>query len=610
MLSRLRDGKSRVGSLWHLAGLLFLAGLVASALAATGGRFGGETPADVVLIPAAAGSGVETATIRFHLPPRRADGELWVAWFPRSAREAVWLEADGWRSPEQAFYEPGPSEGLLPGGYSFPLPPDWEGPVEVTLHARPALGGTWQARIMSSSAAARLEQAVAGASAAIYGSLLMLAMLSLSLYAAARDRVFLTLFACTATVAALLAAINGHLYTFPGLRTLAVLRTAGLWALVFLFLATWLRLIQQYAGAGIPSAGLDKAVDVVFWCLLATSAICLAGLGLPIGLWWYVAYAAWMVVGVCSLMLLVGAARRRVVMAGPLVVLLAAVFAVTLMLQFLTDGDRLGPLLTRLMYQGGLMVFLAVCAVGLVHRISEYREQRDRDRLARADTERRMLREAARTDLVNALQSKLRQVGQDEVSWTGSRVMADHLLPLLPVDELVVVAEGFHERELLLVDPGEIKERVAADLAVRHLALRRQAAHGIALQQALTTPDGLFTEAMIPLKLRSPAWGALLLRRAGGEGFAPDEMALASEFCRIAQVHIEPFGARPVDSVDRVLDDDEVMGAFLDRDYIALLDLERRNVHLLAVDLEMTVIHELPGLGTRGCQAGAPNDVV
>ena len=38
MLSRLRDGKSRGGSLWHLAGLLFLAGLVASALAATGGR--------------------------------------------------------------------------------------------------------------------------------------------------------------------------------------------------------------------------------------------------------------------------------------------------------------------------------------------------------------------------------------------------------------------------------------------------------------------------------------------------------------------------------------------------------------------------------------------
>ena len=539
MLSRLRDGKSRGGSLWHLAGLLFLAGLVASALAATGGRFGGEAPADVVLIPAAAGSGVETATIRFHLPPRRADGDLWVAWFPRSAREAVWLEADGWRSPEQAFYEPGPSEGLLPGGYSFPLPPDWEGPVEVTLHARPALGGTWQARIMSAGDAARLEQAVAGASAAIYGSLLMLAMLALSLYAAARDRVFLSLFACTATVAALLAAINGHLYAFPGLRLLAHLRTAGLWALVFLFLATWLRLIQQYAGAGLPGSRIDRAADVVFWCLLATTAVCLAGLGLPVGLWWYVAHGFWVVVGVGSLVMLAGAARRRVAMAGPLVVLLLAVFTVTLTLQFLTDGDRLGPLLTRLAYQAGLMLFLAVCAVGLVQRISEYREQRDRDRLARADTERRMLREAARTDLVNALQSRLRQVGQDEVPWTGARVMADHLLPLLPVDELVVVAEGFHERELLLVDPGDIRERVVADLGARGLALRRQATNAVALQQALTTPDGLFTEAMVPLKLRQPAWGALLLRRPGADGFAADEMALASEFCRIAQVHIE-----------------------------------------------------------------------
>lgn len=541
MLSRLRDGQLRRSSPWHLAGLLLLACLLASTLAVAGSVDDGQVAVEAM--PAAgaatADAGVETVTIRFDLPPRRADGDPWVAWFPRSARESIWLEAPGWRSPERAFYAPGADEGLLPGGYTFPLPAEWEGPVEVTLHARPALGGTWQARIMSATDAARLEQAVAGANAAIYGSLLMLAMLALSLYAAARDRVFLTLFACTAAVAALLAAINGHLYTFPGVRLFAHLGTTGLWALVFLFLATWLRLIQQYVGAGLPGARIDRAIDVVFWCLLATTAVCLVGLGLPVGIWWYVAYAFWIVVGVGSLFLLAGAVRRRVAMAVPLLVLLVAVFAMTLMLQLLAEGERLGPLVTRLMYQAGLMAFLAVCAVGLVHRISEYREQRDRDRLARADTERRMLREAARTDLVNALQSRLRQVGQGEVPWTGFRVMADHLLPLLPVDELVVVAEGFHEREFLLVDPGDIKARVLADLGARGLALRRQAANGIALQQALTTPAGLFTEALVPLKLRSPAWGALLLRRAGAGGFAADEMALASEFCRIAQIHVE-----------------------------------------------------------------------
>src|SRR5690554_3781806 len=348
MLSRLSAAESRGSSLWHLAGLLFLAGLVASARAAAGSLDGRQIPVEVMA--GAAGSGVETATIRFELPPPRADGDLWVAWFPRSARESVWLEAPGWRSPERAFYHPDPAEGLLPGGYSFALPTDWEGPVEVTLHARPALGGTWQARVMSGSEAARLEQAVTGASAAIYGSLLMLAMLALSLYAAARDRVFLTLFACTTTVVAMLAAINGHLYTFPGLRALAHLRTAGLWGLVFVFLATWLRLIQQYVGVGVPTARVDRAVDVVFWSLLATTAVCLAGLGLPIGLWWYVAHGFWIVVGVGSLVLLAGAARRRVAMAGPLVVLLVAVLTVTLALQFLVDGDRLGPLLTRLTY--------------------------------------------------------------------------------------------------------------------------------------------------------------------------------------------------------------------------------------------------------------------
>ncbi|MGO1719933.1 MAG: GGDEF domain-containing protein, partial [Luteimonas sp.] len=118
-------------------------------------------------------------------------------------------------------------------------------------------------------------------------------------------------------------------------------------------------------------------------------------------------------------------------------------------------------------------------------------------------------------------------------------VMADHLLPLLPVDTLAVTAEDDHERELLLVDPATRRDEVGAGLRGRALALRRQAANGIALQQPLTSPVGVSTEAVIPLKMRAPSWGALILRRSGQEGFAADEMALASEFCRVTQMHID-----------------------------------------------------------------------
>jgi diguanylate cyclase (GGDEF)-like protein len=117
--------------------------------------------------------------------------------------------------------------------------------------------------------------------------------------------------------------------------------------------------------------------------------------------------------------------------------------------------------------------------------------------------------------------------------------MATHLLPLLPVSGLAVLAEGYHGRSLLLVEPSDSHDAVLAELSERALVLRRQAAAGLALQQPLTVAAAAFTEAVIPLRLRAPAWGALLLRRAGGEGLAPDEMALASEFCRTTQMQVD-----------------------------------------------------------------------
>lgn len=538
MLNRLRGEGIGTGGLWQFGGLVLLMALVAGALAGVDGA--GGDPVAVRILPAP-GSASDATTIQFELPAAGAESPPWVIWLPRDARQAVWIEAHGWRSGKLDFYRPDPAEGVLPAGYRFELPRRWEGPITATVHAWPADGAAPEPRVMPLPQAARLQQAGAAGSAAVYAGLLVLAMMALSLYAAARDRVFLTLAACTAALTATLAAVNGHLYTVPGLALLAHLEAAGLWALVFVFLATWVRLIQQYVGVEHPGPWVDRVGDWLFWALLGAAAVCLVGmgLGLPGWLWHQISVVAWVVVGAGSFIVLVGAGRRRVAMAWPLAALLLATLAVAVSQEFQLLAGQLDPLLTRMLYQLGMVVFLMVTAIGLVQRISEYREQRDRDRLARADTERRMLREAARTDLVNALQSRLRQVGQEEVAWTGFRVMADHLLPLLPVDLLVVVAEGFQGSELLLVDPPAMKDEASLELRAQYLAPKRQAANGIALQQPVTRAGGVSTQALVPLKLRSPSWGALILWRRGNGGFTPDEMALASEFCRIAQMHIE-----------------------------------------------------------------------
>src|SRR3546814_14131692 len=75
---------------------------------------------------------------------------------------------------------------------------------------------------------------------------------------------------------------------------------------------------------------------------------------------------------------------------------------------WLRSGDQLAL--------AGSMAFLAV---GVINRISDYRDPRDRDQLARLDSERRMQREAARSDLNATLQSKLRRSTAGEVEWTA-----------------------------------------------------------------------------------------------------------------------------------------------------------------------------------------------
>jgi diguanylate cyclase (GGDEF)-like protein len=47
--------------------------------------------------------------------------------------------------------------------------------------------------------------------------------------------------------------------------------------------------------------------------------------------------------------------------------------------------------------------------------------------------------------------------------------------------------------------------------------------------------------AVVPLPIRAPGWGVLLLRRAGG--FSDEELALASDFARIAVQHADEAAA-------------------------------------------------------------------
>src|SRR5690606_23526359 len=139
-----------------------------------------------------------------------------------------------------------------------------------------------------------------------------------------------------------------------------------------------------------------------------------------------------------GLVILADAARRRVLMAWPLALLTVLTLFGVVMVELSTRGHLLDTVPIRYGYQMGIVVGVAILSVGLIGRIGEYRHQRDRELLARADTERRMQREAARSDLAAELQAQLRLLPVADIEWTAFRLLLDRLRPLLPVERCAI----------------------------------------------------------------------------------------------------------------------------------------------------------------------------
>lgn len=478
------------------------------------------------------------ATLRFTLPAPDASRSRWVVWLDRAPVGALWLQRPGWRSAERNFFLPSPDEGVLPNGFLLPLPADWEGDITLTLHARASMRLALHPRVLHEDTALQLAHRGIALESAVYAGLFMLTLLALALYSAARDRSFLALFACGCSALLLLLAENGHLYMLPGLSLLSAWRGAGWWVLGLLFTATALNVLPRYAGlrAGDKVRRSVEGYGVGLVALAALFLIDLRALDAwlpPLGVLALIgaAAAAMTVLGIAS--------RRRVPLANAMLLLTVVTLAAAVARAALSYGQLADVLSTRFGYQLALVVTMAVLMVGLISRIGEFRDQRDRDHLARVDSERRMAREAARADFTLALHTRLRAPETADIEWIAFRLLLERLLPHVPVQWAAVVAYGYHGQDLLVVEPIEYKQVAHDTVAERALALKRLAQRGTALQQTAVHAGAPCIEASLPLPIRAPGWGLLLLQRVGSEGFSTDEMALAGEFARLATLHAD-----------------------------------------------------------------------
>ncbi|MFL6588031.1 MAG: GGDEF domain-containing protein [Luteimonas sp.] len=527
------------GHSWVLAAcLVLLMGLFAALVSATQLRPGETRPVEVAQFS----DGV--VQLRFELPVEATT--RWALWFPREPVNRLQLVgADGWRSEALDFFSVGDDEGILPAGYAFLLPRDAHGPMAIEAEVEGGLHGSLRPVLAQATDIRRVERSGVALAGSVYGGLLTLSALALALAYASRDRLFIGFFGFTVALVLLLQAMNGHLYGLPVVRFFGLWQLQGLSALTLVHAAAALWLIEAYAmrGRGYRHARLVRGIGIG---LIALAAVFLLNLPWLAQASQAVSAVGWTLAGIAVCGMLADAARRGVSMAWALTVATALTVLTGVWVALARHGlAPEGPLL-HYGYQGAAVAFALLLALALTHRIGDYRDQRDQDRLARQDTERKMRREAARADLSTALQTQLNGLDPGEIPWQGFRLLMDHLLPLVPTESCIAVLRGYQGRDHLLVEPSDALPSVEHEINRRGLILRRQATAGLALQQPVRPSAGgpvVAMEALIPFQVRAPGWGVLLLRRVGGEGFTTDEMSVIGELARVVQLHVDQAAA-------------------------------------------------------------------
>lgn len=483
------------------------------------------------------------AELRFVLPPRTSESPRWVIWISRVPVESVHLQVENaWDGGSRSFLAPEPMEGPMPVGYLFRLPTTWEGEIRLELAATGLRNAALRPEVVSEELADAYMQRATIVVSLAYASLFTLGLVTLALFFASRDSSFLVFFGFCVTGALLLAAFNGHLYLLDPFDFFRQLGGAGLHTISLLFEVAALQILLRYADSHQARPRLTQSIDQGCVALLLLGGVMLAwreGFD-PLAVW--VVPAAWFSGCGVALFVLSEAWRRRVPFSAAVFVSVLGIAVMAMIWELDTRGIVAGSLWAHYGYQAAITVCAAMVSVGLISRISKYREQRDREQRARADSERRMYREAVRSELLTALQMGLRSVGEDEIQPMAMRLLLDHLRRIVPADHVLAVVRGFHGRDTLAAHPGAALDELVERLSPRLPNLRQQLAINIEVQQPVTrsgeaTPVAI--EAAVSLPVRAPSWGALVLERAGATVFHPDELSIARELARIAVLQID-----------------------------------------------------------------------
>jgi diguanylate cyclase (GGDEF)-like protein len=480
--------------------------------------------------------------LSFTLPRREEHSPHWVVWMRRAPLERLQLFAgDQWQSGERSFMKPSIEDGAFPVGYLFRLPSRWEGDIVLRMEASSLRSASLRPQVVSEAVAMEVMQRATMIAVSAYTSLFTLALLALALYFASRDMTFLSFFGFCVVGVLQVAVYNGHLYQFDRVGLFARLGSGGFAAMSLIFEAAFLRILLRYTDLPkMRSKWAQKVNLFVVGLLLGTGALIAWGqYGGHMPPWLF--QAAWSIGVVIGLAMLFDAWLRRITMALA-VLCVAFVAAGTIALSELTAaGVVAGTWWSHYGFQIATVVCSMMLAVGLISRISKYREQRDREQRAREESERKLYREAVRSELLTALQTGLRGLEEEDVQEAAFRLLLDHLQRIVPTNMSIAMARGHLGRDSIVSRPAVALERMSEHELQRLYGVRQQLS-GTIEQQYPVSKSGeevsVAMEAAVTMPIRAPAWGALVLERNGATAFHPEELVIARELSRIAVVQI------------------------------------------------------------------------
>ncbi len=542
--------------------------------------------------------------IRADLPP----GQQWRLEIPRIPLERLRLRLpDGTVVAEDSFFARGLHEDApWPAHFDLPLPEGLAGPVELYLETEGHVMAGLHVALRTEARSARAEADARRGFRWIYGLLLAVAMLSLVRHVGDPESRALPVGAAALGSWLACLAANGHLYSLPEIALLSYQGASVPPAMFLLGAGPLVLAMRHYAGLAKSAPDWAPRATLLGWLLVLVAVLGLSGLaGTNVIVQQWVAWLGYgLAVMACLAMLAIDPRSYRW---GPILGLLALCAGVGL--RVAADQQAI-PVSWWALY-GWQLALAATLALMLLlpwgRALLQRRAARRRATPPEPSLEEKIA--VARERLMESLDSGLKNAADEDLAWIAYRRLLEGLKPVLVQESAAVVGMQADGEDLLQVEPRSAEPRYRELMSQRTTLLRNLSKLKAPQQLGMDFdgPEGPLEKvqlAVIPLPVRKPGWGALLVERAADVMYSEAELALCAEFAAMASM----AGEEAVGAVgaQRAADSDPVTGAL--REPVLRQVLQQRVDGARQAQQPLCVLHlvldQVPALRDAGGEVG------